>query len=113
MPNTDISSYNDLFLKSANNHLTEVKKLLSNIQIENKKQTFEEIYRHIHSLKGSSSVMGVNTIVTLCDEINSLILNSKNNQLKEKIIDIELITSKIYEIISSIQKNSSENNKPI
>jgi chemotaxis protein histidine kinase CheA len=73
MSATDISGYSELFFKTADEHIERVEEGLKEVmKAVNPKEVTEEIYRHIHSLKGSSSVMGYNTISDLCSKIDEL-----------------------------------------
>jgi chemotaxis protein histidine kinase CheA len=104
MPTHDISAYNALFLKSAKDHIDTIENSLSNIiSAQDKKTIFEDIYRRVHSLKGSSSVMQHDNISSTCTEIISIIhpedkieepkdisvISRLVNILKEQIKDID------------------------
>lgn len=70
----DLKNYNALFLKSANEHLQIVEVDLQKLS-ENIDQNFlvEEMYRRIHSLKGSSSIMQYKDIAVICTEIDKIL----------------------------------------
>lgn len=61
----DTAGYIGLFLKSAKEHIQALEILLSSEKLPDTK----EIFRHIHSLKGASQMMGYKDIAALCTEI--------------------------------------------
>lgn len=61
----DIAGYNTLFLKTAREHIQALESLLSSSSLPD----IKEIFRHVHSLKGSSQMMGYQEITKLCSEI--------------------------------------------
>lgn len=65
----DNAGYNDLFLKTAYEHIDACQYLLSKSELAD----FEEFFRNIHSLKGSSELMGHIPLAKICEEIISLI----------------------------------------
>ena len=66
----DISSYNDLFLTTAKEHINALEnKFAEDNTIEN----MEEIFRRLHSLKGSSGAMGYKEIENTCTKMVDLI----------------------------------------
>ncbi len=65
----DNAGYNDLFLKTAFDHIRICEDLLSNPQL----MDFEEFFRNIHSLKGSSELMEHQTLTQICREMINLI----------------------------------------
>lgn len=66
----DISSYNELFLTTAKEHVEAILKVLHN---DNDNQNLNEVFRRAHSLKGSSEMMNHEQITSICDQIISLI----------------------------------------
>lgn len=80
MPTTDTADYNNLFLTTAQDHLDAVTKLIDAAKNENldASNAASEIFRHIHSLKGSASVMGYEEIVKLCDLIDAVVHTDAN-----------------------------------
>ncbi len=82
----DIAGYNMLFLKTAQEHIQVLELLLSSDKFPDAK----EIFRHVHSLKGSSQMMGYQKIATICSEIISYIrpegtIIQTNNEAIEQI----------------------------
>lgn len=61
----DIAGYNDLFLKTAREHIQALESLLSSPSLPD----IKEVFRHVHSLKGSSQIMGYQEIAKSCSEI--------------------------------------------
>src|SRR5690348_9473201 len=70
MQRNDISNYDGLFFETANDHITSCESLLIDTP-----QTvdMQEIFRHIHSLKGSSQMMGFENISNICQKLISII----------------------------------------
>lgn len=108
----DVASYRVVFIKSALDHLNSIKSNLPNLSNPDLSESvLEEIYIHIHSLKGSSGVMGYSPISEICSEIDILIhppdnyLKNKDeffpkisgliNKLESEILNIENSTIKI------------------
>lgn len=61
----DTAGYNNLFLKSAWEHIKALDILLNSDNLPDQK----EVFRHVHSLKGSSQMMGYKKIAEACSEI--------------------------------------------
>lgn len=83
----DISGYNDLFLKTATEHISAIENILSGVTST---ENMEELFRQVHSLKGSSEVMGHNDISKTCSEIISCIrpggnLVTVNGEIVDKL----------------------------
>lgn len=89
MPVSDVSSYRGLFIETANEHVNIIDSLLLQ-KVESDER--DEIFRRLHSLKGSSSVMGYKNIASLCDKAQD---EKEVSQLKIVIADIR---EKISEI---------------
>lgn len=81
MPVSDVSSYRGLFIETATDHIRAINSLLVN---ERTTESEEEIYRHLHSLKGSASVMGYLDIVELCNKAS----NQKDFDELGKIVNL-------------------------
>lgn len=73
MPTTTTEEYKQLFITTATDHIQLAESLLSQLANSLSNEDAKEFFRHIHSLKGSSSVMGYKEISSACDEIDSLI----------------------------------------
>jgi len=58
-------------------------------------EVLSEIYRRSHSLKGSSSMMGITTITKICEKIN--------NEANPNVLDISLESLKL-----SLEKSTDE-----
>ncbi len=71
---SDISGYSELFFKTADEHITQIEEGLREVMHSaNPNELTEEIYRHVHSLKGSSSVMGYNAISSICTKLGDIL----------------------------------------
>lgn len=90
MTSADIAGYNDLFLRTATEHISAIENLLSGVSSTEK---LEELFRQVHSLKGSSEVMGHNEISKTCSEIISYIRPGG---------DLVTINSEIVEILKKL-----------
>ncbi len=69
MPTPDLSTYNELFFKTADEHLNAIRAQVIKLSGGINNEILSEIYRRVHSLKGSSSVMGYSEISDLCSEM--------------------------------------------
>lgn len=74
MSASDISGYTELFFQTADEHIAKIEEELKEVlSSSNSQEEIEDIYRRVHSLKGSSSVMGYHVISDMCTTIGDLI----------------------------------------
>lgn len=66
MTSRDISGYTSLFLKTAKEHIASLENMLKS---QGKPVDWDDFFRHVHSLKGSSQMMGFGNISEVCSEI--------------------------------------------
>lgn len=93
MESGDTSGYIVLYLKTARSHIVAIKSILA----QQKPADMEELFRHAHSLKGSSDVMGQDSISKICGQIITLIrprqtIQEANGQI---ISDIQELTKEL------------------
>ena len=86
MTNINVSDYEDLFFSTASDHLLAIEQQLKFRSLK-KQVDLNEIFRRIHSLKGSASVMKHNNISDLCDEISQLIKRQSKSDLDSQQYD--------------------------
>lgn len=107
MSTTDTSDYNALFITTASDHLNAVAKLLQQLPKDGDPGYIaSEVFRHIHSLKGSSGVMGYQKISQLCDSIDALIHPDTNTFYieKERTDEIQNLHTQLQEALDEIKK---------
>lgn len=100
MTDTDLLSYRDLFIETAKEHVQKINSELANSSARD--EVMDEIYRRIHSLKGSSSIMGFSEISQLCTKAGDLLQN------RDKESNIEDNLKIVQEIVNSIQQKIEE-----
>ncbi len=102
MTDADLLSYRDLFIETGLEHIR-----LINAEFagnSKKEDLVDEVYRRIHSLKGSSSIMGFSDISELCSKAGDLLLNQKENISNDELEKIKQIINVIGEKIEKIEK---------
>jgi chemotaxis protein histidine kinase CheA len=100
----NIAGYNSLFLKTAKEHIQELERLLFSTTNQ---PNIKEVFRHVHSLKGSSQMMGYENIAALCTEIISNI-RPKNTIIEANRENIESIEKLVKELKNQIQMMSEK-----
>lgn len=98
MPAPDITDFTELFFKTASDHVREIEKLLDYIESSpTPTKIIDEIFRHVHSLKGSSSVMGYTQIAEACEKLDVIIHPEKGSFVytKEASEEISSLIAKI------------------
>jgi two-component system chemotaxis sensor kinase CheA len=102
MTDTDLLSYRDLFVETGREHIRLINAELANNS--KNEDAVNEVYRRIHSLKGSSSIMGFSDISELCSKAGDLLLNQKEHSSSEELEKVEQIVAVIGEKIEEIKK---------
>ncbi|MDO8270091.1 MAG: Hpt domain-containing protein [Candidatus Levybacteria bacterium] len=106
MPTPDISDYNELFLRTAKDHVKALEELVLKLEATGPTPKItEEIFRQAHSLKGSSSVMGFKKITDLCTQIDQTIHPGDGKDRFEKKQTAEI--SRCIVEIKNILENST------
>ncbi len=100
MTDTDLLSYRDLFIESAEEHVQKINSELTNSSA--RKEVIDEIYRRIHSLKGSSSIMGFSEISQLCTKAGDLLQDREKESTRDDNLKI------VQEIVNNIQQKIEE-----
>lgn len=90
----NLSEYTELFISTAMDHILSSRDLLLSSSLS-QSETLREVYRRMHSLKGSSSVMGYSSIQEVSQHIVDLI--HENEELSDSIKDSILISLKKLE----------------
>lgn len=83
------NDYLDLFKKTAFEHIDQSQEIL-NLQSINNNQA-EELFRHFHSLKGSSAIMKYEQISKLCNELLNLIDKTGNTYTVKDGVKLKII----------------------
>jgi two-component system chemotaxis sensor kinase CheA len=87
----DRSKYVDMFVEEAHEHLLILNSVL--LDLEQKgfdKEQLNEAYRTVHTIKGSASVLGIETISDMAHNMEDLfdLLRGKNVSLEEEVLDL-------------------------
>lgn len=101
------SEYSDLFLKTAKEHIQIVEKLLIGYESDlTNHELQKEIYRRIHSLKGSSTIMNHEKIADHCSKILEF-LNPEGNKnvSSNNIASLFSIVKKIHDIVDTLESS--------
>ncbi len=113
MNRVDLSSYRDLYLKTAHEYLNTLKIKLSLLkQFANDAENKFEIYRLTHSLKSQSFFMGYKQTGLICKTLESVFYAIKENKitLSNELFDaINDALQKITISLNNITKNQAEN----
>ncbi len=102
MTDTDLLSYRDLFVTTGLEHIRLINAEFS--KNANPMDIVDEVYRRIHSLKGSSSIMGFSEISELCSNAGDLLISQKEHASEENLEKIKQIITKIGEKIDKIKE---------
>jgi len=87
MSSTNLDEYITLYVTTAMDHLSAAISLATTPPIS--QSSHDEIYRHIHSLKGSSSVMNVPVVTKLCEDILVLLRDTKKqSEINSNVVSL-------------------------
>ena len=109
----DLSAYKESFLQSAKKHIDDAEHNLNLLRTN--KETSEiinELYLHLHSLKGECNVMGYNETGLKCEQI-LLILKSEQEKpttSRHLILSLKIPIETIKKELNSIENESSISN---
>jgi two-component system chemotaxis sensor kinase CheA len=94
------------FVDEANIHMEVVEStLLKNEEIGNDQESINEIFRAVHSIKGTASFFGLKKIVSLSHMMENIFGEIRNNsfELTNEIADIMILANdKLKELISDV-----------
>lgn len=78
----DLSKYLDLFVSESRNHIDAIDELIVSLeQNSNDAHNINELFRHMHSLKGMASTMQFDPITKLSHAMEDLLSKVRSNQL--------------------------------
>lgn len=104
MPDQDLGSFNELFFTTAFDHVKEIRQQFPLIiEDHDNSEILYEIYRHAHSLKGSSQLMGFVTISELCQQIIAIVHKENQSQLDSaQMENLESIVNDLHNALLKI-----------
>ena len=112
MTNIDFATYKTLYLHTAREHLSDIKKNLSLLnQSTEKQELIYEIFRLFHSLKSQNYFMGFEKTALLCKSFEGYFHKLKEGQAKYNTAVSEIIlavTDKIEKSLASIEQENKE-----
>src|SRR3989344_5037355 len=112
MTNIDFTTYKTLYLQTAREHLSDIKKNLSLLnQTTEKQELIYEIFRLFHSLKSQNYFMGFEKTALLCKSFEGYFHKLKEGQAKYNTAVSEIIlavTDKFEKSLASIEQENKE-----
>ena len=112
MTNIDFATYKTLYLHTAREHLSDIKKNLSLLnQSTEKQELIYEIFRLFHSLKSQNYFMGFEKTALLCKSVEGYFHKLKESQAKYNTAVSEIIlavTDKFEKSLASIEQENKE-----
>ncbi len=107
---TDMSEYKELFISEVREYLNELNKLLISLEKDKMNNAIiTEIFRLVHSIKGSSGIMGLSELSALAHAMEDVLSAIKEGKLKVTSNVIDLLLEGVDTIESMI--NAYEENK--
>lgn len=105
MPSIDLAAYKDLYLKTARDHVSNLKKNLDiiNLDPDNKKGVFE-LFRLFHSLKSQNHFMGFEKSAHLCKVFEDYFRRVNDGEKKY----LTVMTGPVTEAINKIENSLNE-----
>jgi two-component system chemotaxis sensor kinase CheA len=106
----DMSKYVDLFVEEAQEHLQVLNQVLLELEKTGyNKEQMNEAYRTVHTIKGSSSVLGIDEIGDLAHVAEDLfdLLRENEETLDESVLDLLFKSSDLFETM--VQELSNDN----
>lgn len=98
---SDLSAYKEVFLTSAKKHLEGLDYNLNLLKTTNETQEIvNDLYLHLHSLKGECGVMGYPDIMEKCEKALGFLKNEKQN-----LTGSQNVLGSISEVINSIKSD--------
>lgn len=79
--NTDLSDFQDLYFKTAEEYVSILSKKIGTIKESHTQDILEEVHRAAHSLKSQSDVMGFKSIAELSGELERTLKSVMDNKL--------------------------------
>lgn len=102
----DLASYKDLYISEARESISQISELLLSLEkTPNDENIIREIYRLMHSLKGSSATMGYSSVEHLAHETENLLSLMRDGKLEvtSDLIDLLLsVTDSLNDMINQI-----------
>lgn len=78
----DMSQYRDLFITESRKHLAALNELSIRIEEDlSDRAVIEEMFRHVHSLKGMAATMQYDAIATLAFRMENLLGRVRSNEI--------------------------------
>lgn len=112
MTNIDFATYKTLYLQTAREHLSDIKKNLSQFnQTTENQEIIYEIFRLFHSLKSQNYFMGFEKTALLCKTVEGYFHKLKEGQTKfnTSVSSIILgVMAKIENSLNSIEQENKE-----
>lgn len=110
---SDLTAYKGIFLTSAKKHIASLEFNLNLLKTDPETQEIiNDLYLHLHSLKGECGVMGFSPIVEKCEQALVFLKNEKTNPSNSQNV-INSISGIIDSIKQDIQNIESENNAKV
>lgn len=110
---TDLSQYRELYLKTSQDLITEMKAQLTQLQATLKNaQAVESFHRAAHSLKSQSLVMGYQQIGTVNRQLEALFLLFKQGELSITSEYIQMVTNIVEHIENALIEIDKSEHEP-
>lgn len=110
MSSVDFATYKDLYLKTAREHIADLKKNLDqlNLDLTNPKLIYE-IFRLFHSLKSQNYFMGFEKTAYLCHALEKYFHTIKDGQRTYAKTISHIIFAGIHKLENSVETIEREN----
>lgn len=106
-----MSSYKDLFLKSAREYIDVLKKNLPLLNSQENNESAYELFRAVHSIKGQSLLMGYPRLNELCATLQTYFrdLYEKKIQYDPAVFDnLESAFDTLEKLLETIERENNE-----
>src|SRR5688572_29627642 len=86
----DMTKYRALFIEESREHLQAASQLLVKLEHGEAPGLVDELFRHVHSVKGMSASMGYEPIATLAHRMEDVVAARRGSAMERALIDLLL-----------------------
>ena len=110
----DMSQYLGVFVEEAKENIQALNNAVMELESNpNSKDAVDEIFRLMHTLKGSSATMGFNKLSKMCHALENLLdsVRSEKAKVTENLIDLVFMgIDRLNDVISDIENGGDDSN---
>jgi two-component system, chemotaxis family, sensor kinase CheA len=85
-----MTKYRALFIEESREHLQAASKIVVELESEQTAARVDELFRHVHSMKGMAASMGYEPIATLAHRLEDVVAARRGSVMEKELIDLLL-----------------------